>query len=189
MFRLYTALAILLSLALSDAFASSCDQPSEKELVATYEHIFVVFFTDATFFSDSDAAPFKGKIIANYDVLSVIKGDPDQVTHVEAKISGPNTPWPTTIPIGQKFILVANDGPAYWSRCSRMFKVPAEHFENCQEYSLRKFAGANISESRFCESEFLWQEFKRLKINPLSKQRDLEGLQAEWVEKFGILPE
>ena len=146
MFRPYIALAIVFSFVSSDAFGLSCVRPSEKELVAKYEHIFIVFFTDATFYADGDSAPFKGKIIANFDVLSVIKGNPDRVPYAEANISGPNSPWPATIPIGQKYILVANDGPAQWSACSHIFRVPAEHFENCQEYSLRKFAGEDIPE-------------------------------------------
>ena len=184
---LIVSLAIVFGLASVDAFALSCVRPSERDLVAKYEHIFVVVFTDATFYPDDDSF-LVGNIKANFKVLSVIRGDPDRVPHAEGRVSGPNDGWPTTFPLGKKYILVANDGPARWGACSHVFRFPTEHFENCQDYALRKLVGADIPESRHCESEFYWQEFRRLGIKHSSKRRDLEGLRAEWLEWFGALP-
>lgn len=179
--------SVLLLLWSTDSLALSCMRPSEQEVVEENENIFKIVFTDSTFYPEDDTYE-KGTVIAHFKVLSVIKGNPDNVPYVEAKMTGLDQSWPGIIPVGRHYILATGDGPAYWSACSGLFPVLPERSNNCPEYLLRRFAGHKLEEDRFCESEFLWQGFKRKHMEPVSGRRDLEGLRAEWAALFGTVP-
>ena len=89
--------------------ALSCVQLSPEDFVKRYEHIFVVQITEAKFTPNNN--PHSGTIISNFRVEEIIHGDPAKVPYIQASVS-PNQDYPPYIPIGQRYFIYANDGPA-----------------------------------------------------------------------------
>ncbi len=137
---------------LSPTYASalSCGIGSIEEIVDGNSHIFVAVITSAEFVPLGDAVSDTGKVIAKFEVLDVLKGDPLRVSHVEIDLRSGSELWPAELYIGRRYLIAANDGVKKFTACSSVYRFPGG--ENwCLEYKVRKRLGQIRKENEYCE--------------------------------------
>ena len=182
------ALVALLTFAGADASALSCGIASEQRLVDGNAHIFFALVTSAVFVPYNDGSSQDGKVVAQFEVIEVLKGDPKQVPHIELKVRSADETWPAMIHLGRKYLVLSNGGPAHFTSCSDLFR--ATDRENwCLEYQIRKRVGQSITENAVCEAAHILRAMNRVGFKPDSARDDLQGLRREWIGRFGALPE
>ena len=177
-----------LALVALDAYALSCGISSEQALVDRNSHIFFAVVTSAVFIPADDGVQDAGKVIAQFEVLEVLKGDPTRVPHIEANVRGANEDWPAQIYLGRRYLVFSDGGPVRFSACSDLYRDTGR--ENwCLEYQIRKRVGQAVSENTTCEAAYILRAMENRGLKPESNRNDLDGLRQEWVIRFGALPE
>ena len=171
-----------------DASALSCGIGSEQALVDGNDHIFLVLVTSAEFVRANEGSPGVGTVVARFEVIETLKGDPEQVPHIEAKVYAADESWPAQVYLGRRYLVFSDDGPATFTACSDLYRDHGRE-EWCLEYQIRKRLGLQIDESRTCEAAYLRREMNRRSFKPESARDDLEGLRLEWAARFGALPD
>lgn len=179
-------LAIVGVCAAKPAMANFCAGPS---LFIRYEqahHVFVGEFTRAEYRPDSIDSRWPGTVFAWFDVVETLKGNPDEVTHLEYRITRPYEQWGAQVQIGKPLILFSgNDGKVTVDECS-------EHSletRSCNLYAFRKMAGTRVEPDAGCDLATLRYRFRLKQITPEADKDDYQALRLEWYERFGEWPD